>query len=183
MESFPTRTPPICRLNSIINMNPPENVPDLDLPPRPLPNGSLHPICRPALQPEGSRGCGIPSEQGDGIYGAGARRAWASGTTPPRVFTQEEQVQRLLANFRKKPNDLEKYVLLMDLQDRNEALFYRVIMEHLEEMLPIIYTPTVGQACQEYGNIFRRPRGLYISCRDQGRVAETLSHWPAMTSA
>jgi malate dehydrogenase (oxaloacetate-decarboxylating)(NADP+) len=97
---------------------------------------------------------------------------------PARVFTQEEQVTRMLLSFRRKPNELEQYVHLMDLQDRNETLFYRVVMEHLEEMLPIIYTPTVGKACQEYGTIFRRPRGLYITANDHGRVQEILGHWP-----
>jgi malate dehydrogenase (oxaloacetate-decarboxylating)(NADP+) len=144
----------------------PEVVTAAGLPSRPLPRGIAW-----LRDPQVNKGTAFTEAERDAL---GLR-----GLLPPRVFTQEEQVQRLLSNFRKKPNELEKYVLLMDLQDRNEALFYRVIMEHLEEMLPVIYTPTVGQACQEYGNIYRRPRGLYLSCRDQGRVAETLSHWPA----
>ena len=77
---------------------------------------------------------------------------------------------RAMGNFRAKPNDLEKYIFMISLQDRNETLFYRVVMEHLEEMLPIIYTPTVGQACQQFGHIFRRPRGLFVSIEDQGRI-------------
>lgn len=101
------------------------------------------------------------------------------GLLPPRIHTMEEQVLRVMTNFRRKPNDLERYVQIVGLQDRNETLFYRVVMEHLEEMLPIIYTPTVGRACQEYGYIFRRPRGFYISCRDRGRVEQILHNWPA----
>ena len=85
------------------------------------------------------------------------------GLLPPHIHTQDEQVKRVLENFRRKPTDLEKYIFMIALQDRNENLFYRVIMDHLDEMLPIIYTPTVGQACQEYGHIFRRSRGLFIS--------------------
>lgn len=99
------------------------------------------------------------------------------GLLPPRVLTQALQAERALRNFRKKADDLEKYIFLISLEDRNEALFYRVVMDNLMEMMPIIYTPTVGLACQEYGNIFRRPRGLYISANDRGRVAEILENW------
>ena len=100
------------------------------------------------------------------------------GLLPPRVFTMEEQLQRTYGNFSRKADPLEKYIFLTTLQNRNEILFYRLIQEHAEEMIPIIYTPTVGQACLEYGAIFRRPRGLFISIRERGRIAEILSHWP-----
>jgi malate dehydrogenase (oxaloacetate-decarboxylating)(NADP+) len=100
------------------------------------------------------------------------------GLLPPHVSTQEEQVLRIMENFRLKPNNLEKYIHMMALQGRNETLFYRVVLDHIEEMMPIIYTPTVGQACQEYGHIFRRPRGMFISAADRGRVVEVLRNWP-----
>ena len=100
------------------------------------------------------------------------------GLLPPHASTQDEQVLRIMTNFRRKPNDLERYIYLIGLQDRNETLFYRVVMEHLEEMMPVIYTPTVGRACQEYGSVFRRPRGIYISSQDRGRVVQLLRHWP-----
>ena len=100
------------------------------------------------------------------------------GLLPPRVSTQEKQVMRVLENLQRKSSDLEKYIYLLSLQDRQEGLFYRVVMDNLDEMMPIIYTPTVGQGCQEYGHIFRRPRGLYISFKDRGRVREILQNWP-----
>ena len=100
------------------------------------------------------------------------------GLLPPHVHTPEEQVMRVMENFRRKPNDLEKYIFMIALQDRNETLFYRVVLDHIEEMMPIIYTPTVGQGCQEYGHIFRRPHGIYISAADRGRVAEVVRNWP-----
>ncbi len=100
------------------------------------------------------------------------------GLLPPRVFTQEMQAQRVETNFRKKPNDLEKYVYLIGLEDRNENLFYKVVIDNIEEMMPIIYTPTVGQACVEYSQIFRRSRGLYISANERGNIDGCLQNWP-----
>jgi malate dehydrogenase (oxaloacetate-decarboxylating)(NADP+) len=100
------------------------------------------------------------------------------GLLPPRVFTIEEQLLRVYGNFQRKADPLEKFIFLTTLQNRNETLFYRLVEEHAEEMIPIIYTPTVGQACLEYGAIFRRSRGLFISIRERGRVAEILRHWP-----
>jgi malate dehydrogenase (oxaloacetate-decarboxylating)(NADP+) len=100
------------------------------------------------------------------------------GLLPPRVFTIEEQLGRVMENFRAKASDLERYVYMVALQDRNETLFYRTVVDHLPEMMPIIYTPTVGEACARFGHIFRRPRGLYLSARHRGRVAEVLRNWP-----
>jgi malate dehydrogenase (oxaloacetate-decarboxylating)(NADP+) len=100
------------------------------------------------------------------------------GLLPPRVSTQAQQVTRVLENLRRKESDIEKYIFLVSLQDRNENLFYRVVMDNLDEMMPIIYTPTVGQGCQEFGHIFRHSRGLYISFKDRGHVREILQHWP-----
>jgi len=80
------------------------------------------------------------------------------GLLPPVVFTQEEQAARVLANIRRWDNPLDKFIYLGSLQDRNEKLFYQVVTENIEEMAPIIYTPTVGQACQKYGLIYRKPR-------------------------
>src|SRR5512134_2470790 len=100
------------------------------------------------------------------------------GLLPARVSTQSQQVTRVLENLRRKESDIEKYIFLVSLQDRNENLFYRVVMDNLDEMMPIIYTPTVGQGCQEFGHIFRHSRGLYISFKERGRVREILRHWP-----
>lgn len=100
------------------------------------------------------------------------------GLLPPRVQTEDVQARRVMENVRGKSSDLERYVALISLQDRNETLFYRVLTEHLEELMPIIYTPTVGKACQQFAHIFRRPRGLYICADDRGRVAQLLRNWP-----
>ena len=101
-----------------------------------------------------------------------------TGLLPPRVLTLDEQTQRVLENLRKQSNDMARYVFLIALQDRNKTLFYRVLLDNIEELMPIVYTPTVGQACLEFGHIFRRPRGIYITARDKGRVAEVLGNWP-----
>ncbi len=100
------------------------------------------------------------------------------GLLPPRVMTQDEQLARILPGVRAKQSPLEQYAYLVALHDRNVTLFYRLVMDHLEELMPVLYTPTVGQACEEFGRIFRRSRGLYVTADDRGRVAEVLSNWP-----
>jgi malate dehydrogenase (oxaloacetate-decarboxylating)(NADP+) len=99
------------------------------------------------------------------------------GLLPPHVATQPEQVSRVLQNLRRLNDPLNRYVLLEALQDRNETLYYRVLIDNIDEMMPIIYTPTVGLACQQFGHIYRRPRGLYVSASDRGRVARLLANW------
>ena len=101
------------------------------------------------------------------------------GLLPPHVFTLDEQVARVLEAYRRKDTDLERYIYLVSLQDRNETLFYRVVTDHLEEMMPIVYTPTVGEACELYSHLFRRSRGLYASYEDRGSLAEVIRNWPA----
>ena len=100
------------------------------------------------------------------------------GLLPAHVLSMEDQVARILTNLRMLPNDLAKYVALNELHDRNEALFFRVVCDHIDEIQPLIYTPTVGLACQRFGHIFQRPRGLFIGANDRGRIAELLANWP-----
>ncbi|MEO8954469.1 MAG: NAD-dependent malic enzyme [Ktedonobacteraceae bacterium] len=85
------------------------------------------------------------------------------GLLPPHITALDVQLQRTYENFRHKDDDLERYIFLASLQDRNEVLFYRLLSEHIREMSPIVYTPVVGLACQNYSHIYRRPRGVYIS--------------------
>jgi malate dehydrogenase (oxaloacetate-decarboxylating)(NADP+) len=100
------------------------------------------------------------------------------GLLPAHVLSLEEQADRILENLRGLPNDLEKYVALNALHDRNETLFFRVVCDHIDEAMPLIYTPTVGLACQRFGHVFQRPRGIFIGANDRGRVAEVLANWP-----
>ena len=100
------------------------------------------------------------------------------GLLPHAVSTIEQQGRRVYANISRKSDELEKYIGLAALQDRNEHLFYRVLVDHIEEFLPIVYTPTVGKACQEFSHIFRRARGLWITPAHRGRIYEVLGSAP-----
>ena len=101
------------------------------------------------------------------------------GLLPLHCSTIEEQLARTYENYRRKDSDLERYVFLMALQDRNETLFYRLVQEHISEMMPIIYTPTVGEGCRQYSHVFRRPRGLYISYPHRQEILTLLDNAPS----
>src|SRR6201993_4136924 len=100
------------------------------------------------------------------------------GFLPAGVLSMQAQAERVMTNLRSLPGDLEKYVALNSLHDRNEALFFRIVCDHIDEIQPLIYTPTVGLACQRFGLIFQRPRGLFISANDRGKIADILDNWP-----
>jgi len=100
------------------------------------------------------------------------------GMLPGRCASMEEQVERVWENLARTDDPLQKYILLASLQDRNEHLFFRVLHDYLEELLPIVYTPTVGKACQEYSHIFRRGRGLWITPDHRGEIERVLGHAP-----
>jgi malate dehydrogenase (oxaloacetate-decarboxylating)(NADP+) len=117
-----------------------------------------------------NRGTGFTNEERDAL---GLR-----GLLPANVLSMQAQAERVLTNLRKLANDLEKYVALNALHDRNEALFFRVVADNIDEIQPLIYTPTVGLACQKFGDIFQRPRGLFVSANDRGRIASVLRNWP-----
>jgi malate dehydrogenase (oxaloacetate-decarboxylating)(NADP+) len=102
-----------------------------------------------------------------------------SGLLPPFRSNMEEQVQRIMENYRRHTDPLEKYVFLTAIADRNVTLFYRVLMDNLLEMTPIMYTPTVGHACQQFGHIYRKNRGMYLNLNHKGRIAKVLANWPA----
>src|SRR6202163_4323378 len=133
----------------------------------------------PSVLPEGiailqdpalNKGTAFTEAERDALY--------LRGLLPPHVSSQEEQLGRVLENFRRKSGDLDKYINLRALHDRNETLFFRLLMDHPDEMMPIVYTPTVGLACQQYTHIFQRPHGIFVSAADRGRVADVLANWP-----
>ena len=116
--------------------------------------------------------------KGSAFTEAERRKLGLLGLLPFHSSTIEEQLARTYENYTRKSSDVERYIFLKALQDRNETLFYRLVYDHVSEMMPIIYTPTVGQACQQYSHWFRRPRGLYISYPYRHEIATLLNNSP-----
>src|SRR5262252_9469587 len=119
--------------------------------------------------------------EGSAFSEADRRRLKLLGLLPYHCSTAAEQLTRVYGNYRRKDNDLERYIFLTSLQDRNETLFYRLLSEHITEMMPIIYTPTVGEGCRRYSHVFRRPRGLYISYPYRDEIRSLLDNAPNET--
>ncbi|PKA63398.1 NADP-dependent malic enzyme [Apostasia shenzhenica] len=120
--------------------------------------------------PRHNKGLGFTEKERDAHY--------LRGLLPPACLTQELQEKKLMCNLREYRVPLHRYMAMMDLQERNEKLFYKLLIDNVEELLPVVYTPTVGEACQKYGSIFRRPQGLYISLEEKGKILEVLKNWP-----
>ena len=117
-----------------------------------------------------NKGTGFPDSERDELS--------LKGLVPPQVVSIDDQVRRVMENYRRKTSDLERYIHLEALHDRNETLYYRVLLEYIDELTPIIYTPVVGQACQHFGHIYRRTRGMYFSSSNRGHFREMVKNWP-----
>ena len=100
------------------------------------------------------------------------------GLLPYQVSTQRQMVDRVMANLERLPRDIDRYMLLSALQERNERLFYRTVIDHVDRILPLIYTPTVGEACREFSHIAREPKGFFITPGDRGHIRRILANWP-----
>ncbi|MFZ1630355.1 MAG: NAD-dependent malic enzyme, partial [Anaerolineae bacterium] len=134
---------------------------------------------KPRLYPRGADLLHNPLlNKGTGFTEAEREALDLRGLLPSRVATLAQQTERVLRNVRGQPTALSKYRYLTGLLDRNTTLFYRLVVDNLDEIMPIIYTPTVGQACQQYGHVFRQARGLFIGINDRGRVVDILRNWP-----
>ncbi|EGT48434.1 CBN-MEN-1 protein [Caenorhabditis brenneri] len=105
------------------------------------------------------------------------------GLLPPAFMTEEQQAYRIITKLRQQPDNLAKYIQLDSLQDRNEKLYYRVLTDNVKELMPIVYTPTVGQACQHFGFIYRNPKGLYVTINDNSisKIYQILANWHTET--
>jgi malate dehydrogenase (oxaloacetate-decarboxylating)(NADP+) len=117
-----------------------------------------------------NKGTGFPDSERDAL---GIR-----GLVPPQVVSIDDQVQRVMENYATRHDDLDRYIYLETLHDRNETLYYRVLMDHIREMTPIVYTPTVGKACQQFGHIYRRARGMYLNANALTYFHDMVNNWP-----
>ena len=128
------------------------------------------------------RGLGVVhdpwSNKGTGFPLAERDRLRIRGLVPPRTLTLEVQAEKILSAINEKGTPLEKNTFLADLQDRNETLYFRLLIDNLEQLAPIVYTPTVGLACQRFGSVFRRARGMYFSSQDRGMLSTMVYNWP-----
>src|ERR1700686_4612615 len=128
------------------------------------------------------RGMDLPNEEGRNKGTAFTEeersRLGLHGLLPPQVETLDEQVVRAYGAYKRKDDDLERHIYLRALQDTNEVLFYRLLLDHIEEMTPIVYTPVVALACQEFSHIYRRPRGLFISNPLRDSIPKLLRNRP-----
>lgn len=122
------------------------------------------------LNPYINKGTAFPQNERDSLE--------LDGMVPPAVNTIEQQLERVYENFQAKGTGLEKFIHLASLQDRNETLFFRLLHEHIDEMMPIVYTPVVGEACQNYSHIYRRGRGLYINYNQRNDIERILLNHP-----
>merc|ERR1712038_2058560 len=100
------------------------------------------------------------------------------GLLPPRIKTLDEQAENCMRNLRRFQDPLNQYMYMVDLLDRNEKLFYKLLSENIMELMPIVYTPTVGLACQKFGLAFKKPQGLFITIHDKGHVYDVIKNWP-----